>query len=718
VASDRATRRKLDIQRNRLVTFTLAGGVAALLKELGTFNISWAQMGYIYIAAVTTTVSLGVIYWFDPPWARKLKLSWAWLLFDVLITTWTIYVSGGADSPWYLWYLSNILTAAFIGGTSMAILLAIASGVAYAVALLALGQLGDRYPELITRMLLIFAPFYYSLRSIAQLKRQREYIRHLKEDESRKVGELTRLSEALDERTQALAEANVKIREADRLKSQFLANMSHELRTPLNSIIGFSEILRSRLDGQIQGKHAKFLDNIHTSGTHLLGLINDILDLSKVEAGKLELHVEAFAVLPVVEGVINIMTGQARERGIDFHVDAEEPLPQIEADPSRFKQILYNLLSNAVKFSPDKSLVLVQLKHVRAHHSPLKVDTITLSVRDQGPGIDPKDHEAVWEEFRQLDGTSTREHQGTGLGLALVKRIVELHYGMVALQSKLGEGAVFSISIPRQFGGDGEVTMPPLPHMMTAQDHRPRVLIVEDDAMAYDKMATDLGRAGFRCLRARTGEEALTLARALKPAAVTLDLVLPGIDGWEVLRRLKADPNTRALPVIIVSIVENRDLGVALGADDYFIKPVDGAMLAKRVRDLLPTPQARLLIIDDDPGLHDMLEATLAPAGYTLEHALDGPEGVQRAAVNPPDLVILDLMMRGMDGFDVAQQLKSNGKTAHVPILVLTNKDLSHEDRTRLHGKIGALLHKGGQSSQQLVHALQDLLRRAEANHA
>jgi DNA-binding response OmpR family regulator len=170
--------------------------------------------------------------------------------------------------------------------------------------------------------------------------------------------------------------------------------------------------------------------------------------------------------------------------------------------------------------------------------------------------------------------------------------------------------------------------------------------------------------------------------------------------------------------VIIVSIVENRDLGMALGADDYFIKPVDGAMLSKRVRDLLPTPQARLLIIDDDPGLHDMLEAQLAPAGYTLEHALDGPEGVRRAANHPPDLVILDLMMRGMDGFDVAQQLKQGEKTAHVPILVLTNKDLSHEDRSRLHGKIGALLHKGGQSSQQLVHALQDLLRRAEAHHA
>jgi DNA-binding response OmpR family regulator len=258
-----------------------------------------------------------------------------------------------------------------------------------------------------------------------------------------------------------------------------------------------------------------------------------------------------------------------------------------------------------------------------------------------------------------------------------------------------------------------------LPHMMMAQDHRPRVLVVEDDATAYDKIAADLGRAGFRCLRARSGEEALTLARALKPSAMTLDLVLPGIDGWEVLRRMKADAELRQLPVIIVSMVENRDLGLALGADDYFTKPVDGDDLARRVRALLPTPTAHLLVIDDDPELHDMLEATLASVGYKLEHALDGPDGVKRASERPPDLVILDLMMRGMDGFDVANKLKSDDRTAHVPILVLTNKDLSLDERGRLHGKIGALLQKsnGAATSQQLVHALQDLLRRAEVGH-
>jgi signal transduction histidine kinase len=418
LASSRAARRRLEIQRNRLVTFTLGAAIAVLSKVLGALHITWANILFIWVVTSLSSVALGAVYYFDPPWSRRIKFSWVWSIVDLSFSCWVIYVSGGIESPWYIWYLSNILTAAFIGGTSQAVVLWLLAGVSYAGVLLGLGQLDDQYPTLLMRMLLMFAPFFYGLRSIAHLKRQREYVRHLKEEESRKVAELTRLSQALDERTQALAEANVKIREADRLKSQFLANMSHELRTPLNSIIGFSEILHSRLDGQLQPKHSKFLDNIHTSGTHLLGLINDILDLSKVEAGKLELHVEAFAVLPVVEGVINIMSGQARERGIDFHVEAEEPLPQLEADPIRFKQILYNLLSNAVKFSPDKSLILVTIKHNRARHSSLKVDTVEIAVRDQGPGIDPKDHAAVWEEFRQLDGTSTREHQGTGLGLA------------------------------------------------------------------------------------------------------------------------------------------------------------------------------------------------------------------------------------------------------------------------------------------------------------
>jgi signal transduction histidine kinase/DNA-binding response OmpR family regulator len=712
-------RRNLRLQRSRLASYTAALLLAVLLRTLGSLEISWRHVIILYSASLLS-VGLSSLFLRSRRSGRTTgPLAWLPVGLDMLFISSCVYFSGGVNSPWYIWYLSNMLAAAFMGGTASALIVAVASSLAYFGVLALLGQLPGHLIDALARMLLLFVPFYFSLSGIAQLKRQRHYISELKEGESRKVAELTRLSQALDERTQALAEANVKIREADRLKSQFLANMSHELRTPLNSIIGFSEILRTRLASKLEGKQLKFLDNIHTSGTHLLGLINDILDLSKVEAGKLELHVEAFSPLAVVEGVINIMTGQARERGIEFHIDAPPNLPQLEADAIRFKQILYNLLSNAVKFSPDKSPVTVTLNFLRARHCPLKVDALELSVRDRGPGIDPKDHQLIWEEFRQLDGTSTREHQGTGLGLALVKSIVELHYGMVGLTSRLGEGATFSVLIPRQFGGDGEVTMPPLPHMMTSQDHRPRVLIVEDDSTAYDKMAIDLGRAGFRCLRARTGEEALSLARALKPSAMTLDLVLPGIDGWEVLRRMKADSQLRDLPVIIVSVVENRDLGLALGADDYFTKPIDGSVLARRVRALLPTPTAHLLIIDDDPELHDMLDATLAPVGYTLEHALDGPEGLKRASERPPDLVILDLMMRGMDGFDVANKLKSEEKTAHVPILVLTNKDLSLDERGRLHGKIGALLQKsnGVATSQQLVHALQDLLRRAEVRH-
>jgi len=565
-------------------------------------------------------------------------------------------------------------------------------------------------------MALIGTGYFFVAQGIVDLRRKRALIRRMKEDETRKVHELTRLTAALDSRTHALAEANQRIREADRLKSRFLANMSHELRTPLNSIIGFSEILESKLGGSMDPRHARFLRNIHSSGAHLLRVINDILDLSKVEAGRMEVRPEKLSFDRLMDGVLAIMKGAAGARGIRFEVTVEPGTPEFEADAVRTKQILYNLLSNAVKFSHDNSAVTVAARGLDESASPLGVEAIEIAVIDHGIGIDPKNHELVFQEFRQVDAGSARKYEGTGLGLSLVRKFVELHRGQIRLESQLGEGARFIVTLPIKsvVATSAEPALPPaLP-----QGTRPSVLVVEDDPTAYEKIASDLeSRGEYRCLRARTGEEALTLARSLLPAAITLDLVLPGMDGWEVLRRLKEDQHTRDVPVIIVSMVDSRELGVALGADGYFVKPPDGDELVRRIRELVPRPSARLLAIDDDPMIHDLLEEMLAPRGYQLAHALSGQEGLALAGKAPPDLIILDLMMQGVDGFEVAARLKTKPETANVPILVLTAKDLSSAERDMLSGQVGALLQKSeARVSGRLVDTLQALLRRSGAS--
>ncbi|MEA2462295.1 MAG: hypothetical protein QOJ98_42, partial [Acidobacteriota bacterium] len=318
-----------------------------------------------------------------------------------------------------------------------------------------------------------------------------------------------------------------------------------------------------------EGAFLPDLQKINAAGRHLLGLINDILDLSKIEAGKMEIYPEFFSAAPVIESVCSVMRGMARANA-KIVVDVEPDLPQIETDLAKFKQVLFNLLSNAVKFSPDGTAIRVTAK--------LRDGALTVSVRDEGIGIDPAHHALIFEEFRQVDSSARREFGGTGLGLALVRKFVELQGGSVAVDSALGAGSTFSFTLPVQSRA-AVVTRVQEPQLEAA-----RVLVIEDDANAFELIATALGSAGFFAIRARHGDEALRLARESKPVAITLDLVLPGVDGWEVLKRLKGDPATRDLPVVIISMVENRDLGLALGADDYFVKPVDRDQLVRELR--------------------------------------------------------------------------------------------------------------------------------------
>ena len=503
---------------------------------------------------------------------------------------------------------------------------------------------------------------------------------------------------------------NRQAEEANRAKSTFLANMSHELRTPMNAIIGFSEILVERLETTIDAKYLGFLRSILTSGQHLLAIINDILDLSKVEAGKMEIYPETFNVRSAIESVCHVMHGLSSRKGVTFDIDVAPDVDTIETDHAKFKQIVYNLVSNAVKFSLSSGVVTIRARRLQQIGGVS--ERIVVSVIDRGIGIAPQHQRLIFDEFQQVDSAVSRQYGGTGLGLSLVKKFVELQGGSIDVRSSIGEGSEFTFVLPKRFegatvpspivGADG-IVVPP----------GDRVLVVEDDDESYDTLSAYLASAGYVSLRARSGEEALRLARTMKPMAITLDIVLPGMEGWDVLRALKGDPATSDLPVIIISMLDNRELGLAVGADDYFVKPVDWQRLVRRLSEITsrsPTPRhAKLLLIDDDVRVHDMLEQELAAKGYRLEKAFSGPEGLELAEEFRPDVIILDLMMPGMSGFEVAELLRQREHTARIPILVLTAKELTAADREQLRQGVSGLVVKGTAAASRLIRAIQSL---------
>ena len=528
--------------------------------------------------------------------------------------------------------------------------------------------------------------------------------------QKRSSDEIGLLSDAFNEMLAELERRQRERDEADRRtreKSRFLANMSHELRTPLNAIIGFSEILRERLNTRMSDRERLFLENITTSGQHLLGLVNDILDLSKVEAGLMELKVEPFPVEPSVAGVCALMKGVSSRRQVEIEIDCQPTLPPLEGDAVKVKQVLYNLISNAVKFSPPNSVVTVRAHTVSAAESMVGEPSMRFEVIDRGIGIDPAEHERIFEEFRQVESPTTTE--GTGLGLALVRKLVRLHRGEIRVDSALGRGSTFTVDIPLLSEAAGEAAELP------KADSRPVVLVIEDELESYRVLEQQLVAAGYLPIHAATGEDGLRLAHALVPAAITLDLVLPGIDGWEVMRQLKRDIITRRIPVIVVSLTESRTLAFALGADDYIVKPLAPAQLAEvmdrivqRVSDNLD-----LLVVSDDSMLHDHLARELAPLGYNLRHAYSAAAGLEEAARRPDAPTLVDATCSDFRGFDVALQLKNDPNTAAAPVVLLTSPASGDDE------KVVSVRSASAEQAGELVTAVQSLLaRRSEQDRS
>ncbi len=513
-------------------------------------------------------------------------------------------------------------------------------------------------------------------------------------EKERVLAELQDLNQTLEERirqrTGEIEAINTQLREATRHKSEFLANMSHELRTPLNAVIGFSEILLGRMLGDLNSKQEEYLHDIMTSGLDLLSLINDILDLSKVEAGRMELDLNTFDLPMLLDNTLRFVKERASRHGIQLTLEVDERLGEFTGDERKVKQVLLNLLSNALKFTPDGGRIILKTA---------SADGLTqISVSDTGIGIATENLQQIFEEFQQIRGDHEGKGEGTGLGLALAKKFVELHGGTIWVESVVGRGSTFTFTLPMRAPVEKATESPTM--AQPAPNQTQLVLVVEDDPRAVKLLSTYLFEEGYTIEVASDGEEGLKKARALHPAVVALDILLPKVDGWEFLTRIKADPETRGIPIIILSVVEERGKGFTLGAVDYLTKPFQREELIAALRRIsistrLRDPAAKVLAIDDDPMALELIRAIGEAEGYRVLSATGGEEGVALAKAELPALIILDLIMPEVDGFDVVDQLGDDPTTRAIPIVILTNKQLTTGEKNRLNGRISHMAQKG-----------------------
>jgi len=488
---------------------------------------------------------------------------------------------------------------------------------------------------------------------------------------------------------------------ANRHKSEFLANMSHELRTPLNAIIGYSEMLEedaAELDG---GRLVPDIEKINAAGKHLLELINAVLDLSKIEAGKMELYLEDVDVARLVQDIAAVIKPLAEKNATRLEVACALDAGIMHADITKLRQSLFNLLSNACKFTQRGTVSLEVTREPGAAG-----DWLRFGVRDTGIGMTPEQMTRLFQEFSQADAATTRRFGGTGLGLALSRRLCRMMGGDVTVESEAGRGSTFAIRLPARVPEAGPETPAAPPESAAAG--RATVLVIDDAAEVRDLLQRFLAREGLHVVTAAGGEEGLRLAKELRPAAITLDVMMPGMDGWAVLAALKADPETADLPVIMLTIVDDQTLGYALGASEYLTKPIDRerlvAVLAKYRRDL------PVFVVDDDADLRQLARRILEREGYVVVEAENGRVALERARETAPGLVVLDLMMPEMDGFEFVREFRAQEAGRAVPIIVVTAKDLTDEDRARLNGGVERILQKGAYSREALLQEVRDLV--------
>ena len=540
------------------------------------------------------------------------------------------------------------------------------------------------------------------------------------------TGELRNTLQELEQKNAELEIEREKAYEANQSKSQFLANMSHELRTPLNAIIGYSEMLEEELSEVNDTKYVDDILKINSAGKHLLSLINDILDLSKIEAGKMNVFLESTEIASICEYTVATIRPLAERNNNRLVLDCPSDIGEMYSDVTKIRQVLFNLLSNACKFTQHGEVTL----SARRESGP-GGDWIKFSVADTGIGMSENQMKNLFEAFSQADATISRDYGGTGLGLAICKRFTELMGGHLSANSKPGEGSIFLLQLPAEVKNQASTNLPIVSSVSALEkyamdaanvrqaggrenDRRERlsrVLVIDDDETVHDMLFRLLSKEGFLVEIADNGESGMDKALELKPDVIVLDVLMPGMDGWDVLTRLKNNPETASIPVVMLTMVDDRSKGYTLGVTDYIYKPVDREKLVTAItRCVRYGDTAPILIVDDDASQRDLLKRTLEKDGWETIRAHNGRAALEAVRARTPSIIILDLMMPEMDGFELINTLRKNPETREIPVVVLTAMDLSNADQMMLASNVTEVLRKGASSRDEVLKIVKDLV--------